>query len=179
MPRRSFPQWRWYSSSWRIVERVVRAAEVRAPLVEEQPQDLRVLLELVLALADRRERQAVRRELRFVPADAEPAVGTPAREVIDGAHGLGEHAGMAVADAEDETAHANSRRLERECGEARQRLEAVAVAALRRRFLEVVGDGEPVEAVVVGEAPETAHLGERSSELAQVDAELDRSASDQ
>jgi hypothetical protein len=42
-----------------------------------------------------------------------------------------------------------------------------------RRLLEVIGDREPIEAALVGEAPQPSQLAERPAEVADVDAELD------
>jgi len=61
---------------WSVHELVVRTAEVGATSIEQEADYLGVLLELVLALADGWEGDAVRRELDFVPSRAEAAIGT-------------------------------------------------------------------------------------------------------
>src|SRR2546422_6148319 len=125
---------------------VVRAGEIRSPPIEQQPQDLRVLLELVLALFDRRKWDSVGSEFDLIPTRAEAAVRPAARELIDRAHRLREYAGVAVSDAEHQAANANACRLHGDGGHGRDRLEAVALAALRRGLLEMIGDREPSEA---------------------------------
>src|SRR5207249_2446886 len=45
-------------------------------------------------------------------------------------------------------------------------------AAARRRLLEMIGHGEPVEALGVGELPQLAHLVERAAHGADVDSEV-------
>src|SRR5205823_14575108 len=52
------------------------------------------------------------------------------------------------------------------------RLVAVHIPTAGRRLLEVVGDGEPVEALRVGELPQLAHLAERPAHGADVDPEV-------
>jgi hypothetical protein len=42
-----------------------------------------------------------------------------------------------------------------------------------RRLLEVIGDGEPVEAALVGEVPQPSQLAERPAKVADVYAEPD------
>src|SRR5437660_5093922 len=70
----------------------VLALEARAPLlgVQQQPHDLGVLLQHVLAGADRRKRVAEGLRLDVVPAGAEAAVHAPVRQVVDRRQRLGE-----------------------------------------------------------------------------------------
>jgi hypothetical protein len=69
----------------------VLAAEIGAWAIEQEAQRLRVFLELVLALADGREWDAVRRELDVIPSGAETAIRATAGEVIDRAERLREN----------------------------------------------------------------------------------------
>src|SRR5207249_7588261 len=95
------------------------------------------------------------------------------REMVDGGDGLREETRVAKRDAEDETADAHARRFRGRGGQRRDGFEAVTSTALMRRLLEVIGDGEPVETALVGEAPQPAQLVERSAEVADMDAEPD------
>src|SRR5919109_1274464 len=88
--------------------------------------------------------------------------------MIDGGDGLRENAGMAIADAEDETADTHARRFGRDRRHRGHRFEAIAFATLRRRFLKMIGDREPIEAPFVREPPEPSHLVERSAEMSEV-----------
>src|SRR5262245_38133393 len=67
---------------WRVRHLEILPLEVRAPLLgrQEQPQDLRVLLEHVLAWTDRREREAVGLGLDVVPAGTEAASDSAVRQ---------------------------------------------------------------------------------------------------
>ena len=155
----------------RVVELEVLALEVRDRLVEKHAQDLYGFLQVVLADTDPLEGDAEALVLVLVPAGADADLATAAREMVDGADGLGEDARVAVVDADDERAHAHVLRVERDRGHRADGLEAVAVAVAVRRLLEVVRRGEPVEAVGVGEAPELAHLDYGPAHVSQVHAE--------
>src|SRR3972149_5302638 len=72
-----------------VDELVVPAGEARHLPVEEEAEYLGVLLELVLAHPDRRERDAEGAVLGLVPAGADPALDPAAREGGDGAERLG------------------------------------------------------------------------------------------
>jgi hypothetical protein len=93
--------------------------------------------------------------------------------VVDRGHGFREETRVAVRDAEDKAPDAYPLRFGRGRGQRRDRLEAITIAALVRRFLEVVGDREPIEAALVGEPPEPSQLVERPAEVTNVDAEPD------
>jgi len=93
--------------------------------------------------------------------------------VVDRRHGFCEETGVAVRDAEDETANPNSFGFGRSRGQRRDGLEAVTVAALVRRLLEVIRDRKPIEAALVGEPPEPSQLVKRPAEVTNVDAEPD------
>src|SRR3990172_6246244 len=94
-----------------LVELEVATAEVRDPLVEEEPQDLNRLFQLVLAHPYALEGEAVPFILTLVPAGPDAALDAPPRDVVDGAERLGQHAGVAIVDAEDEAADADVLRL--------------------------------------------------------------------
>src|SRR6266550_2216987 len=155
-----------------VHEAVVRAVEVGATSIEQETQRLRVFLELILALGDGRERDAVRRELDLVPSRADAAIGPPARKMVDGADRFCQDAGMPVPDAEDKAADTDATRLHRRGGECGDRFETIAVASLRRRLLTVVGHREPIKPALVGEAPEPTHLIEWTTEVAEMYPEL-------
>src|SRR5438128_3541207 len=91
--------------------------------------------------------------------------------MVDRADSLREQAGMPIADAEDEAPDPNTLRLHGDGGHRGDRLEAVAITALRRSLLEMIGDREPIEAALVREPPEATHLGQRTAEVAKVDPE--------
>ena len=118
----------------------MRANEIGATAIEEEPERLGVLLELVLAFGDRRKGYAVRRELDLVPSRAEAALGAAARKMIDGAERLRENARVTVTHAEDEATNADLRRLHCRRGQRSDRFKAVAVPTLRWRLLKVIGD---------------------------------------
>src|SRR5207247_706097 len=147
------------------------AAEIRATAIEQEPQRLGVLLELVLTHGDRWEGDAVRRELDLVPSRPEAAVRAAAAEVIDRAQRLRENTRVAVPNAEDEATDADLRGLDGRGRQRGDRFEAIDIAALRWRFLEVIGDREPIESAFVGESPEAPHLLERTPEMADVYSE--------
>ena len=162
----------WLRIVRRVHEAVVRAVEVGATPIKQETQRLRVFLELILALGDGRERNAVRRELDLVPSRADAAIGPPARKMVDGAERFRQDAGMPVPDAEDKASDTNPARLHSRGGECRDRFETIAVASLRRRLLKVVGHREPIKPALVGEAPEATHLIERTTEVAEMYPEL-------
>src|SRR5207237_1418429 len=153
-------------------EAVVRAVEVGATSIEQETQRLRVFLELVLAFRDAGERYAVRREFDLIPSRADPAIGPPARKMVDGAERVGPYSGMPVPDAEDKAADANAACLHRRGGECGDRFETIAVTSLRRRLLKVVGHREPIKPALVGEPPEPTHLIERTTEVTEMYPEL-------
>src|SRR5438876_7539415 len=146
----------------------MRAVEVGATTIEQESQGLRVFLELILAPRDGRKRDAVGGELDLVPPRADSAIGAPPREVVDGAERLRQDPRVPVPDAEDEAADAHSGRLDRRCGERGDGFEAVPLAALRRRFLKVVGDREPVESTLVGKPPEATHFIKWTAEVTEM-----------
>src|SRR6266851_5371661 len=152
----------------------VLALEGDAPAlgVEQQPHDLRVLLEHVLPRADRGERVPEGLGLHVVPARAEAAVDAAVGEMVDGGQGLGEQPGVTVGDAVDAAAEPDLPGVHGRRGQGRDGLVAVHVAPARRRLLEVVGDREPVEALRVGELPQLAHLVQGTAHVTDVDAEL-------
>src|SRR5262249_7865226 len=82
----------WLGIVGRIGDLEVLALEVRALQlgIEEHPQDLRVLLEHVLARPDRRKREAEGFRLDVVPSGAEAAIDAPVREVVDRRERFGE-----------------------------------------------------------------------------------------
>jgi hypothetical protein len=142
--------------------------------VEQLLQALRVLLEHVLAHADLLERDPEGLVLVGMPPGTDAAFQPPVGQMIDRGERGGEHARVAVVDAVHEAADAHAPGLQRRRRHRGDRLEAVQIAALRRRFLEVVGDGEPVEAHVVGEFPQPPHVGQRAAHVTDVDAERHR-----
>jgi len=152
----------------------VLALEVGALLlgIEEEAHDLRVLLQHVLARPDGGEGDAEGLGLHVVPAGAEPAVHASLGKMVDGSERLGEQAGIAVGDAVHAAAEPDLGGVHGRRGQGGDGLVAVHVSAARRRLLEVVGDGEPVEAVGVGELPQLPHLVERSAHVADVDPEF-------
>jgi len=93
--------------------------------------------------------------------------------VVDRRHGFREETRVAEGDAEDETSNAYTLGFRRSRGQRRDGLEAITIAALVRRLLEVIGYGEPIEAALVGEPPEPTQLAERPAEVTNVDAEPD------
>ncbi len=157
-----------------LIEPEVLPAEVRDPLVEEEPQDLNRLFQLVLAHPYALEGEAVPFIFTLVPAGPDAALDAPARDVVDGAERLGQHAGVAIVDAEDEAADADVLRLVGQRRHRRDGLEAVDVAALRRGFLEVVRHREPVEARGVREAPQLAQFAQGAGQMSHVNAERHR-----
>src|SRR4030095_8751447 len=94
-----------------------------------------------------------------------------AGDVVDGAERLREEPGVAIVHAEDERAEPHARGLHRHRGVRGDGLEAVAIAALGRGLLEVVGHRGPVEAGAVGKAPELAQLVHGSAEMSHVNTE--------
>ena len=155
----------------RVVELEVVALEVGDGLVEERAENLHRLLEMILADPDALEGNAEALVLVLVPARPDPEIAAAVGEMIDGAHGLGEHPGVAVVDADDERPYPHVLGVEGDGGHGADRLEAIAVAVSIGRLLEVVGGGEPVEALGVGEAPEPAHLVHGTAHVAQVHTE--------
>jgi hypothetical protein len=151
----------------------VRTRQIGERLIEQAAQGLRVFLELVLARFDVRKDVAEGPVLRFVPAGADPALRAPVRDVIDGRNRLREQAGVAIRDAEDKAADPDARGVRRRGGQYRGGFEAVAGAIPMGCLLEVIGEREPIEAVLVREAPQPPQLSERPAEVADVDAELD------
>jgi len=101
------------------------------------------------------------------------ALGAAIRDVVDRRHGFCEETGVAVRDAEDETPNAYALGFGRGRGQRRDGLEAVTVAALVRRLLEVIRDRKPIEPALVGEPPEPSQLVKRPAEVTDVDAEPD------
>jgi len=93
--------------------------------------------------------------------------------VVDRRHGFRKETRVAVRDAEDETSNAYSLGFGGSGGQRRDGLEAVTIAALVRRLLEVIGYREPIEAALVGEPPEPSQLVKRPAEVTNVDAEPD------
>src|SRR6185436_1756309 len=102
--------------------------ERHALAVEEPAEHDRRLLEMVEAVLDRQERHAERAEFALVPTGAEPELDAAAAQVVDRDRALTEHAGVAVTDAEDETADAHARRR---ASERRHRRDALERGARR------------------------------------------------
>src|SRR2546423_956206 len=175
LSRATDPQGQPFLERLRVVrcvdELVMRAVEVCARAIEQQADNLGVFLQLVLALADGWEWNAIRRELDLVPSRPETAIGASVGKVIDRAERLRENAGVPIPDAKDEAADPDLRRLDRGGGQRCDRFEAVDVATLRWRLLEVIRHGEPVEPALVGESPEPSHLGEGTAEVTEMYAE--------
>src|SRR5262249_46487918 len=145
----------------------------RRPLVRPQAaDDADRLFELVEAIADREEGNAVRAELGLVPAGAEAALHATSAHVIDRREGLRQHRRVPVADTVDEAAHADVARLTGEGRVRRDGVETRTVVALKLRRVEVVPDRHPVEPVLVREAPELPQLVEGAELGAGMDAEL-------
>src|SRR5438132_787753 len=155
----------------RVVEVEVLALEVRDGLIEEHAQDLHRFLEMILADADPLEGDAETLVLVLMPARADAQLAAAAREVVDGADGLGEHARVPVVDADHERTDLHMLGVERDGRHGADGLEAGSVPVAVGRLLEVVGGGEPVEAVGVGIAPQLAHLGHRPAHVPQVHPE--------
>jgi hypothetical protein len=93
--------------------------------------------------------------------------------VVDRRHGFREQTRVAVRNAEDKTSNADSLGFRRGGGQRRDGLEAITIAALVRRLLEVIGYREPIEAALVGEPPEPSQLVKRPAQVTNVDAEPD------
>jgi len=142
-------------------------------LIEEETQRFGVFLELILARPQIGEFVAERPVLRLIPSGADAALGAAIRDVVDRCHGFREKPRVAVRAAEDEASKLNSFRLGRGDSQCRDGLEAITSAATVRRLLEVVRDGEPIEAALVGEPPEPSQLVERPAQMTNVDAEPD------
>src|SRR5207245_6311242 len=158
----------------RLGDLEILSLKIRAPFLgrQEQTQHLRVLLEHVLTRTDRRKRESEGLRLDVVPAGAEPAIHPAVGQVVDGGERLGEQPGIAVRHAVDAAAQPDARRVHRRRGQRRDRLVAIHLPAARRRLLEVVGDGEPVEPPRVGELPQLAHLAQRAAHVTDVDSEF-------
>jgi hypothetical protein len=93
--------------------------------------------------------------------------------VVDRRQGFREQTRVAERDAEDETSNAYSFRFGRGGGQRRDGFEAITIAVPMRRFLEVIGYREPIEAALVGEPPQPSQLVERPAEVTNMDAEPD------
>src|SRR2546428_13707959 len=91
--------------------------------------------------------------------------------MVDRADSLREQAGMPITDAEDEASDTNVLRLHGDRGHRGHRLEAVAVTALRRSLLEMIGDREPIESALVRESPEPSHVWQGPAEMTEMYAE--------
>src|SRR5256885_11062703 len=149
----------------RVLEPEVRTVEVHAASlrVEEQAHALRVFLQHVITDPDARELVAEGPGLDLVPAGAEAAVDAAAGEMVDRGERLRVEPGIPVGDAVDEGPEPDALRVHGGRRQRGDRLVADEIAAAGRRLLEVVGNGEPVEAHRVGEAPERSE--EHTSEL--------------
>jgi len=93
--------------------------------------------------------------------------------VVDGRHRFRQETRVAVRGAEDETSNTYSLCVGGSGGQRRDGLEAITIAALVRRLLEMIRYREPIEAALVGEPPEPSQLIERPAEMTNVDAEPD------
>src|SRR5262249_35981165 len=111
-------------------------------------------------------------ELGFVPPGADAELAAAAAQVVDGDRRLGEHPGGAIARAEDEAPDPDAGRAARERGHRRHALEGRLgrIAQIRDR-VEMVPDRAPVEAPLVGDAPQPAQLVDRAVLWTRVDAE--------
>src|SRR5262249_29618522 len=151
----------------RILQREVLASKVGPALlgIEQHAEDLRVLLQHVLAHADAREREAKRFRLDLVPAGADRAVDATVREMVDGREGLGQEPGVPVEHAVDHAGESNSLRLDGGGRKRRDPLERIHLTALRWRFLKMIRDRKPIESHLVGKLPEPPYLIERPSNM--------------
>src|SRR6266568_6597708 len=75
---------------------------------------------------------------------------------------------MSVANAKDQAADADVRRIRRRGRQRRDRFEAIAISTLWWRLLKVIGDREPVEPALICESPQPSHLIERTAEVTDV-----------
>ena len=151
----------------------MRTRKIGEWLTEQEVQRFGVFLELILARPQVREFVPEGAVLRLVPSGADAALGAATGDVVDRRDGFREETRVAVGDAEDEASKANSFRLGRGGRQCRDGLEAITIATPVRRLLEVVRDGEPIEAALVGEPPEPTQLVERPAQVTNVDAEPD------
>src|SRR5262249_33003186 len=104
--------------------RLLQRLRPRVALLGPVAVDLAELaLELVEALARRRERKAVGLVLGLVPARADAELDAPARNVIDGGGVLRQHGPRPEGDRRHESAEPDARRRDGERGERRPSVE--------------------------------------------------------
>ena len=114
-------------------------------------------------------------EFRLMPPSAEPGLETSTRDVVDGDTRLGEDSRIAERGAEHQTADARLGGDRRQRAERRDCLEVRRFATVRRRFVEMVPDRDPVDDIVEP-LPQLDHVGHRSILLAEMDPELQSGA---
>src|SRR6185503_2615316 len=101
----------------------------------------------------------VRAVLVFLPAGPDSELETATGNVVDARRHLRLERGVPVLDGRDQHAEPDLRRVTRERGEQRPRLEAVAVRRPARPAEEVVADPERIEARFLRALREVADLG--------------------
>ena len=108
-------------------------------------------VELVHALAQRREVEAVRLVLGLEPARAETELDPATGDVVDGRDQLREHRDAAERDGRDQCAEPDPRRHRGEAGERCPRIERARGLPTDDRAV-VVGAEQPVEVRLLGRA---------------------------
>ena len=115
--------------------------------------------------------QAVGGELLAVPAGTDAEGATPAAEMVDGGHGLGQDRRGPETSAVDERSHCDPAR-----GQRQRRVHGDGIEVVRRRAIravEVVPDADPVERTVLDVAPQRLQLGDGAVGRTGVDPEDD------
>ena len=155
----------------RVVDLEVATGIRRALVAEHAPDDLRGLVEHVEPGANVGERVAVGRSFPDVPAGTEAEFEASAGKMIQRGCRLGEERGVPVSDVEHEAADPRVLGIG---GQGAKRCQGLVVrlgAALEGCLVEVVPNGNPVDARRVQATPKRTHLGHGEVLLADVDAE--------
>src|SRR5439155_17223825 len=141
----------------RVHDAVVLAAERRSLLRPKARADLERLAELRHSITSPRELVAVGAVLVLLPSRTDAELDPAVRHLIDAGDGLREQRRVAVLRRRDETAEPDRRRVARERGKQRPRLEAVAIGeALAAE--EVIAHPERLETGALRLARELAQL---------------------
>ena len=154
----------------RLVQLEVGALEGRDLVPQQAAHALDALLEHVHPHLHRWERDAVGLVLDLAPARAEPEIGPAARELVDGADGVGEDRRVAVADGVHEGAASHRAGVAGQRGVRGHGLQALGVVA-GVGGVEVVPDRDPAEAEVLDPPPKGAQRRRVGELQAGVDPE--------
>ena len=135
------------------------AGERRPLVIQQATHDGGGFVQHVQPRADVWKGKAVRGRLVNVPASAQAKLETPAAQVIQRHCGLGQQGRIAIAHAEHQATDPRVAGIRRQRAQRRQCLEVRLIAALERRFVEVIPNRNPIDLRRVQAPPELAQLG--------------------